>query len=159
MRIKSTVIEIVSGLVATALLTSCASIVSGTHQEVRVNSAPSGANVRVDGAITAQTPALLTLSSKESHMLRIEMAGYRPFEVALTQKTNGWIFGNIFFGGLIGIAVDISTGAAYALTPNEINATLIPAKGTASHGGRQLSVALVSKADPSWQKVGQLVKQ
>jgi len=164
MKVKTALEKICSGLVFSALLTSCASIVSGTHQEIRVNSTPSGAVVKVDNAISGQTPTILTLSAKESHQVRIELAGYKPYEVALTQKTNGWIFGNIFFGGLIGIVVDMNTGAAYALTPNKIDAQLISAKCTgrvshASYGDKQLLVTLVSKADPSWQRIGQLEKE
>ncbi len=161
---KRVLTKILSGLLLPALLTSCATIVSGTHQEVCVNSAPSGAIIKVDDAVSGQTPTTLTLSAKQAHRLRIELPGYKPYEVALTQKTNGWIFGNIFFGGLIGIVVDMSDGAAYALTPNKIDAQLIPAKagGRVSHatfGNRQLLVTLVRKADPSWQRIGQLERE
>lgn len=147
-----------------ALLSSCASIVSGTKQEVKVSSTPSGATVKVDEAVSGHTPTTLTLSSKQSHKVRIELAGYKPYEVALTQKLNGWLFGNIFFGGLIGIVVDISDGAAYALTPNTIDAQLV-ADG---HGRRvsrarfdegEVFVTLVKKADPRWQKIGQLERE
>ena len=161
MKLKSTLNETIFSLLMLALLSGCASIVSGTRQEVRVNSAPSGATVKVDDSISGRTPTTLTLSARQSHKVRIELAGYKPYEVTLTQKLNGWLFGNIFFGGLIGIVIDLSDGAAYALSPNNINANLIPAKGTAraTYGNGQLFVTLVSKADPSWQKIGQLEKE
>ena len=43
---------------------------------------------------------------------------------------NGWYFGNIIFGGLIGmLAVDPATGAMYTLSPKEVLATLHVAQG------------------------------
>jgi len=156
MSIKTYLAKATTALVLVASFTGCASIVSGTRQEVRVNSSPSGGNIKVDGALAGTTPAVLELSSKESHKLTIELQGYKPYDIILVQKTNGWIFGNIFFGGLIGIAVDISDGAAYALSPNKIDAQLVPGKGAKCTSNPQLTVKLVAKADPSWQRIGQL---
>ena len=119
----------------------------------------------MQGEFSGHTPTTLTLSSKQSHKVRIELAGYKPYEVALTQKLNGWLFGNIFFGGLIGIVVDISDGAAYALTPNHIDAQLVAEGGhgrrvsRASFGDGEVYVTLVKKADPGWQKIGQLERE
>jgi hypothetical protein len=39
---------------------------------------------------------------------------------------DGWYFGNLLFGGLIGLLiVDPATGAMYKLEPNEINCNLV----------------------------------
>ncbi|MCG2921469.1 hypothetical protein KZ305_25620, partial [Escherichia coli] len=40
-------------------------------------------------------------------------------------RLNGWYFGNIIFGGLIGIlVVDPMTGAMFTLSPKDVNAVL-----------------------------------
>ena len=39
--------------------------------------------------------------------------------------TNGWVFGNIIIGGLIGMAVDSSTGASNSLSPDQVSAHLV----------------------------------
>ena len=161
MKVRSKSIAAASSLLLATMLAGCASIVSGTHQEVSVSSAPSGATVKVDNVASATTPATLTLSAKQSHQVLIELPGYKPYEVFLAQKTNGRIFGNIFFGGLIGIVIDMSDGAAYALTPNKINAELISCKGSgraATNNHQQLFIKLVNKAEPRWQRIAQLEK-
>ena len=143
------------------MLAGCASIVSGTHQEVKVSSAPSGATVKVDNLASATTPATLTLSASQSHQVLIELPEYKPYEILLGQETNGWIFGKIFFGGRIGIVIDVSDGAAYALTPNKIDAQLISCRSSgraAANSQQQIFIKLVHKAESSWQRIAQLEK-
>lgn len=117
--------SLLGGIGAVLLLTSCASIIHGTKQNLSVSSMPSGAKVFVKGVHMATTPAVIELSRKESNIiLRFEKEGYEPVEVALNRSVDGWIWGNIVFGGLIGLAVDFIDGAAYKLSPSEVNAVL-----------------------------------
>lgn len=113
----------------TALLLqfNCASIIHGSKQEISVDSEPSGAKVtaKLRGFNLGTTPALITLKRKESPMiLRFEKEGYEPVEVTMTRGVDGWIFGNIIFGGIIGLIVDFSNGAAYKLSPEQIKIEL-----------------------------------
>lgn len=34
---------------------------------------------------------------------------------------DGWLFGNLLFGGIIGIIIDFANGSAYKLTPAEVD--------------------------------------
>jgi hypothetical protein len=43
--------------------------------------------------------------------------GYRPATAVLDTKIDGWIFGNIIFGGLIGLAMDAARGAGFKYPP------------------------------------------
>ena len=145
-----------------ALFSSCASIVSGTSQPIKFSSQPAGADVRIDGVSRGRTPAEIDVSTKSAHTVRLELAGYQTFETKLERKLNGWIFGNIAFGGLIGVIVDASTGAMYGLTPREVDAHLKATGGSkrrAALGRETVYVATVLTADPSWKKIGQLAKQ
>lgn len=38
---------------------------------------------------------------------------------------NGWVWGNLAFGGIVGVAIDIADGAAKNLSPNAINVQLV----------------------------------
>lgn len=109
---------------------SCATIISGTTQKIAVNSTPDGATVTsTPGNFQVTTPAQLTMRRKEGpYTLRFEKTGYQPYEVRLSTGTNGWLFGNILIGGLIGIVVDTSTGAAQKLTPGQVHANLTEMK-------------------------------
>ncbi len=102
----------------------CATIIHGGRQDIPVTSSPSGSIVRVN-RIVVSTPGVINLSRKEPmYILRFEKEGYEPVEVKLIRTTDGWIWGNILIGGLIGLAIDYSSGAAYQLTPKEVNVTL-----------------------------------
>jgi hypothetical protein len=154
--------KFVSGCVVFALFSGCASIVSGTKQPIKFSSQPSGADVVIDGVSRGRTPAEIDVSTKSAHAVRIELAGYKTYETKLERKMNGWIFGNIAFGGVIGVIVDASTGAMYGLTPREVDAHLKASGGGKRHahlGRETIYVATVLKADPKWKKIGQLAKQ
>jgi len=111
------------------LIIGCATIIHGTRQNIAVSSVPSGAEVIVKGVHMGTTPAVIELKRNESNIiLRFEKEGYEPVEVALNRSVDGWIAGNIIFGGLIGLAVDFISGGAYKLSPSEVNAVLAELK-------------------------------
>ena len=116
------------GLLIAMLLPGCATIVSGRTQTIQVRSDPSDVRVTTQpGGHQITTPATLTLARLESgYRLRFEKPGYEPFDVRLKTSTNGWVWGNILIGGLLGVAIDYGTGAAYTLSPNEVEARLTP---------------------------------
>lgn len=109
---------------ASAFLTGCATIVKGTTQVIPVSSDPTGARISVDGAPAGTTPATVTLSRKQNHMIVIEKEGFAPESVAVTKSMGGAVAGNIIAGGLIGWGVDAMTGAQYNLAPNTVNVRL-----------------------------------
>jgi len=105
--------------------TSCATIISGRMQQIPVMSNPSGATVTM-GNIKQKTPAALILDRKmTAYELLIEKDGYEPITIVLKKGVNGWVFGNLIFGGWIGIIVDIVSGSASAFKPSEIQVNLI----------------------------------
>jgi hypothetical protein len=141
-------------------LQGCATIVKGSKQQVTITSNPSQANIYINGRLYGKTPSLARLDRKDNQFIKIELEGYHPFETHLQRKFNGWIFGNIIFGGIIGIIVDASTGAMYSLTPNQVTAQLsgtIQTNILKQNDGIYLGVVL--NADPSWTKIGTLEKQ
>ena len=110
----------------------CCSIVHGTSQGISVNSVPSGAKVFHNGVPAGTTPAVLELKRNAHHTIRVEKEGFSPYEESLTRSTSGWVWGNIFLGGLIGLAVDAIDGAIYNIEPQRIQATLLPEIGVGS---------------------------
>jgi len=148
------------GAVATAVvLCSCASIIHGTHQDVGISSNPTGAQVSVDGQVKGATPVVANLTRKDNHIVRIELAGYKPYETTLTRKVSGWVWGNIVFGGLIGLAVDAINGALYNLTPEQVSAALLAGTAHMVPTRDGMYIALVLASQPGWQKVGQLKRE
>jgi len=110
-------------------LTGCCSIIHGSSQGIPVNSVPTGAKVFHNGVPAGTTPAVLELKRNAHHTIRVEKEGFTPYEETLTRSTSGWVWGNIFFGGLIGLAVDAIDGSIYNIEPGRIQAMLIPQSG------------------------------
>ncbi|MCE2732941.1 MAG: PEGA domain-containing protein [Chryseotalea sp.] len=150
-------------------LTNCASIIHGSRQKVDFNSQPTGARILIDGKDYGTTPNSISLrrkgrevgepTNKREYNVSIQMEGYYPYDVKIKRDLDGWLFGNIIFGGIIGIIIDASNGSMYRLTPNQINVQLN--RTTASIHRNQddrLQIGVVLQADPTWEKIGTLKK-
>lgn len=157
-------------LAGAALLatTGCATIIHGTTQDVGFSSTPSQATVKVNGIPVGSTPVIAKLARKQSHLVRIELDGYQPFETTLTKSVSGWVWGNIVFGGVIGLAVDAGTGGIYKLSPEQLHGQMSQVVQAGSPRDQETSSALgrdgiyvrvAMQADPAWIKVGQLSKE
>jgi hypothetical protein len=134
-------------LVLCFYLSACASIVSGGPKKITINTTPAGAKVTVydrTGKVvsTNQTPAVVSLERShgyfkgEDYRIVIEKPGYRRTEVSVQATINGWYFGNLAIGGVIGmLVVDPLTGAMYTLEPDHIEQTLTPTERAGGTGG------------------------
>ena len=106
-----------AAIAASILMTGCASIVSGSNQPITVTSVPHGGACTVDrnGTTVANlpiTPMTVTVERSSFPMaVRCTRDGFEPGTKSVESDINGWIFGNIFFGGPIGVIVDTITGA------------------------------------------------
>lgn len=141
------------------LATGCATIMHGTAQSIGLSSTPTHARVFVDNHQVGITPTVVKLSRKDHHLVRMELAGYQPFEATITRSTSGWVWGNLVFGGLVGLAVDAITGGLYKLTPEQIAGQLATQSASVSRAGEGLYVAVVLRPDPTWQRVGTLARE
>lgn len=110
--------------------TSCATIVSGRSQQVSVVTTPTDAIVTV-GGMKQMAPASFILDRRMGvYQVMVEKEGYEPVVVTLKKGVNGWVFGNIIFGGIIGLVIDIASGSASKFTPSEVEVNLIKQKLT-----------------------------
>jgi hypothetical protein len=135
---------------AAVLLTApgCATIVQGEHQSVPFNTDPSGALVLVDGVEMGRTPTVLSLDRGEDHEVVLSLDGYRDVTLRLDQEFDfvPAVVGNFFSWNLFGLAVDVLTGAAYELSPEQVTRTL-EAQGVSlapSDDPDQITVVLLS---------------
>lgn len=120
------------------LFTDCASIVSKSKWPLEINTTPSGAKISItnrtgENVYEGKSPATVTLKSgseffkKESYVVKLSLDGYADKTINVTCDVNGWYFGNIVFGGIIGfLIIDPATGAMYKLDREKINESLIP---------------------------------
>lgn len=116
-------------VVASVLLASCATIVSGTKQKVKISANPEKAVVVITSDKTGQefyrgAPGDVKLPKNTTYTVMVSMDGYAPQKVILTRSFNGWVIGNLCFGGIPGGVVDLLTGAFWKLEPKDIEITL-----------------------------------
>ncbi|WP_133250559.1 hypothetical protein [Cupriavidus alkaliphilus] len=109
-------------LVSTCLASGCASIVGGTTQVVSVETHQSqspvtGARcemVNSKGTFHVTTPGTATVGRAYGDLtVRCDKNGMETGQATVVSATKALAFGNILFGGAIGVAVDASSGAAY----------------------------------------------
>jgi len=125
---------------ACAAIGGCATIVHHGPRQISVASTPAGAKVSIYDRSNSlvqvsTTPFLATLPTKFSYFkgqdyrLVFELPSYATTEVHLQAKVSRWYFGNLLFGGLLGmVIVDPSTGAMFNLAPNKIDQPLSAAQ-------------------------------
>lgn len=145
----------VAGIVAVATV-GCASIMHGTSQKIGISSSPTGAKVSVNNITLGTTPVFAELKRGQEHIVTIEMEGFEKSQLTVTKSVSGWVWGNIVFGGLIGLAVDAISGGLYNLSPEQLNAELKKNGGSVSSSGKGIFVVAVLRPDPAWQKIGNL---
>ncbi|CAN5400346.1 hypothetical protein BH23BAC1_BH23BAC1_21270 [soil metagenome] len=152
---KKLILFVLSLIILSSFFSSCATIINGSRQPISISSSPSGAKITIDGIPTAATPFIAKLKRRDYHFIKIEMDGYLPSEILLARKVSGWIAGNIVFGGLVGLILDVATGSMYRLTPEQVWAELKPGITEASlKDGIYIGVTLTP--DANWDKIGQL---
>lgn len=144
-------------LSALASLTSCATIMHGTRQSVGIASNPTNACVWLDRTYVGNTPIIVEMTRKDNHIVTIQLDGYQTYEAAFSRQVSGWVFGNVVFGGVIGLAVDAISGGIYRLTPDQIQAELRSNNTTCAKKSSDSYVFVVLEPNPSWEKVGNLV--
>lgn len=106
-------------------LGGCATLTSGTTQRVHFESTPPGAKATLSHGAELQTPGYLELPRSRTYDVVIEKPGYLPAHTHIGQGTNPAMFGNLLLGGLIGLLIDSSTGAAYVLEPERVSVVLL----------------------------------
>ena len=104
-------------------LLSCSTIMKGSRQSVNVESTPAGASciMRREGTVLARrkTPFVTNIEKDSDEIItECKKRGYHRGMNSTDSDVSGWVWGNILFGGIIGLAVDAGTGAMYEYPSN-----------------------------------------
>ena len=147
---------------ATLLLSNCASIVSKSKYPYTVNTTPTGAMVIIENGKGIQvfkgpSPATVKLKAKAgffkkgSYTVHVSSKGYDDQTIPINLKLDGWYFGNLLFGGVIGmLIVDPATGAMYKLKDEYLNVILM--KSTTSVEHRYLKIYDLASVPGDWKE-------
>jgi len=147
---KNKIVNTTLTAVSAILMTSCASIISKSEYPVSFISSPSGAKVQVkqNGMIVHEgaTPSIVTLPASSGFFTpaRYEVIFSKKDSpqqiITLTANIDGWYFGNILFGGVIGLLiVDPITGAMFKL-PESVNANFSSVALIENNNGKVIQI-------------------
>lgn len=146
--------KIISIVVGATLMSGCASIVSQSSWPVAIKSTPEATaftitNQKGEKIHSGTTPSTVSLASGagyfdgEKYTLHFTKDGFQEKTAILDTSLNGWYFGNLVFGGLLGILIiDPATGAMFKL-PESFSADLtaqVSSMGPTSTGNRVISL-------------------
>jgi uncharacterized protein YceK len=133
-------------IIAALCLSGCASMVSGTNQNIEIDSEPSGATVTVGiekrdysyenntttytkkistSRIAGVTPITVSIPRKDG-IVQISKEGYKTQLIEMKRGLNPWFLGNIVLTSLLSSSIDTSTGAISEYKPGQYMITLEP---------------------------------
>jgi hypothetical protein len=154
---SSSVLSLSILIITSTFFSGCATIVSKTNWPLAIDSKPEGAQVSIVNrkgkeVYSGRTPAVTTLKSgsgffgKESYTVTLTHRGVEKRTINVECKVNGWYFGNLLIGGLIGfLIVDPATGAMYRLEKKDIYETFTEDKTS------QLKILDVNSVPVEWK--------
>lgn len=127
-RLKTGLVLLGAGLA----LAGCATITRGNKQPlyfgVPAAATVPGAKVTLSDGQTATLPASLIVKRKDDIDATFSADGYKPVTVHLPHSQTGTLalVGNVVFGGIIGIVVDLTNSSTQGHSPNAYKVTLVP---------------------------------
>ncbi|MCC7414061.1 MAG: hypothetical protein IT495_20765 [Gammaproteobacteria bacterium] len=125
------------------LSSGCASITSGKNQPLSVQSTCAGEQIiGADCTLTnnkgqwfVQTPGSLVIQKSYGDLaVECRKEGLAPTTGTFSSRSNGGVWGNLIAGGLIGYAVDASSGAGFDY-PTQLTVLFQPPCPGADAGG------------------------
>jgi hypothetical protein len=123
-------------VVMTTLISSCAYIVSREFYPLHITCNPTNTNISITNKkgkeiFLGKTPTTVRLSagdryfSKAEYTVKFSNPGFDDKIVPVHFKLDGWYFGNLLFGGIIGLLiVDPATGAMWKIESEFLDETL-----------------------------------
>ncbi len=111
---KRNILLTMCAIVSVSLLTSCATIVSGTHPKVTINGDVQEPVTITTSYMTYENVILpFQVKLRRKHLsgqrIAVKSPNYTYNDIMIDKKTNGWAWGNLALGGLIGWIVDLAT--------------------------------------------------
>jgi hypothetical protein len=110
-------------------LAACATVTRGPNTAWNINTYPAGASVQTTtGAGCAATPCSIKVSRRSTFTATLAKPGYKSVNVNVDHRFSSAggvaLLGNALIGGIVGVTIDVATGATDDLAPNDLNMPL-----------------------------------
>ncbi|MEI2384017.1 translation initiation factor 2 [Breoghania sp. JC706] len=117
-------IRIFACLLLAGGLAACGTVTRGTEEQVSFHSNPDGAKAQTTLGLACTTPCTLDIPRKKTFQVTMTKEGYEAQTVDVKTEVSGGgaagVAGNVLLGGVIGVGVDMATGAALNHAPNPV---------------------------------------
>lgn len=141
-----------------ALLTGCASIVSDDDTKTHIATNPEVAQCELTGKnfqLVVNSPGTVILPARAAPItVACETDGYKTTTAQLDTSVDGWIFGNIILGGVIGAVIDGARGAGMKY-PEEIIIALEPASFESEASRDEFYDSRRAEVERKWDEISQ----
>lgn len=147
-------------LALAAIMSSCATVLTGTTQRVTIDSTPPGAKIIVDGYLMGTTPARVRLDRDfnaiidDGKDISLELEGYYPDGYFLGADLEPTTILNVFCP--FGFALDIVSGAIMRYDTDYYNFRLLPIDSEPVQPGSQSDQDVSEMSD--YEKLIKLVE-
>ena len=101
--------------------TGCATIMTGSYQDIPVTSEPSGIEVRSSTGVSLTTPGSFKLVRNKDYTLSAEYSDCEPQQKELKHKLQGAFWTYTLIWGATSGAVDLASGASDEIVPKTIH--------------------------------------
>lgn len=117
--------------VSTICASGCLTLTRGGTANVPIDSLPQGAKVFQDGILKGTTPLTLKVNRKSGCNVVVEKEGFLriPFQLRSTNTgvhSAGELALFMCDAVLLGLFLDMGSGALYGITPDSVNLVLLP---------------------------------
>lgn len=109
---------------------ACGSIMGQPYGMVPIDSDPPGAVVQYQGADVGVTPCTIRVH-RSNCIVVLAKDGFHAQQVDVGTVGNGWVAGNLIFGGLLGILIDAASGSTVVVNDDPVSVPLVPSAATA----------------------------
>lgn len=140
-------------LSAALLASGCATVTRGTTEDVQFTSEPSGATVLTTTGHTCTTPCSFKIGRRDTFTATFTLGDQEKSVFVDTEVAGGGVAagaGNVIIGGVVGLGVDVATGAGLNHTPNPVHAIFAdPAAPTETETGTDTETPTASNKAPT----------
>lgn len=113
---KTIIISLIIAIVSIFVI-SCATLFTGTKDNITINSDPEGAKIMIDGIDYGRTPATVSVTRPGfgDKQVTLQLEGYETRTFTLQKEFNTIAILNL--GSILGWAVDIASGSVTRYSP------------------------------------------
>ncbi len=116
-----------ASLLAVLFTSGCATLFQGNSEEIMVESDPPGALVSVNDGRQGTTPYSLKTNRNDDLDIHVSKPGFSSEDIADTTHVEwGYLVSDLFFTGLVGLAIDGIDGAMFYHNQTMVSAHLEP---------------------------------